>query len=77
MRRLRECIRGVRVGNSLIILGIMAAVLAGLSHWFTLRRLMCVESPVLTQWPLSITMAILSAVVGLAGHFRTIVGDCI
>ncbi len=54
-------------GTALIILGIVATVLAGLSHWFTLRRLLRGESPVLSQWPLSITVAMLSAVLGLAG----------
>ena len=42
-------------------------VLAGMSHWFTLRRLQRGESPVLNQWPLSITLAMLSACIGLAG----------
>ncbi|MBV8267557.1 MAG: DUF202 domain-containing protein [Planctomycetaceae bacterium] len=55
------------MGTALILLGIVAMVLAGLSHWFTLRRLRRGESPVLRQWPLSITVAMLSALVGLAG----------
>ena len=57
----------IRFGTSLIILGIVAMVLAGASHWLTLRRLRRGESPVMTQWPLSITVAMLSAVIGLAG----------
>ena len=57
----------IRMGTALILLGIVAMVLAGLSHWFTLRRLRRGESPVLSQWPLSITVAMLSAVLGLAG----------
>src|SRR5271157_5877229 len=57
----------IRFGTSLIILGIVATVLAGASHWLTLRRLRRGESPVVTQWPLSITVAILSAVIGLLG----------
>jgi len=57
----------IQFGASLIILGIVATVLAGLSHWFTLRRLLRGESPVLTQWPLSIMVAMLSAFIGLAG----------
>src|SRR5262249_62038466 len=52
----------IRMGTALISLGIIATVLAGLSHWFTLRRLRRGESPVLSQWPLSITVAMLSAV---------------
>ena len=57
----------IRMGTALILLGIVATVLAGLSHWFTLRRLRRGESPVLSQWPLSITVAMLTAVIGLAG----------
>jgi uncharacterized membrane protein YidH (DUF202 family) len=56
----------IRMGTALILLGIVALVLAGLSHWFTLRRLRRGESPVLSQWPLSITVAMLSAVIGLS-----------
>jgi putative membrane protein len=57
----------IQFGASLIILGIAATVLAGASHWLTLRRLRRGESPVVTQWPLSITVAILSAVIDLLG----------
>jgi uncharacterized membrane protein YidH (DUF202 family) len=57
----------IRFGAALIVLGIVATVLAGASHWFTLRRLRRGGSPVLSQWPLSITVAMLSVVIGLAG----------
>jgi hypothetical protein len=55
------------MGAALIVLGIAATVLTGLSHWFTLRRLRRGETPVLRQWPLSLTVAFLSAIIGLAG----------
>jgi putative membrane protein len=57
----------IRIGTALILLGIGAMVLAGLSHWFALRKLRRGESPVLGPWPLSLTVAMLSAVIGLAG----------
>jgi inner membrane protein YidH len=57
----------IRMGTALILLGIGATVLAGLSHWSTLRRLRRGEAPVLSPWPLSITVAFLIAVIGLAG----------
>ena len=57
----------IQFGASFLILGIAATVLAGASHWLTLRRLRHGESPVVTQWPLSITVAMLSAVIGLLG----------
>jgi putative membrane protein len=53
-------------GFALVFLGITATVLAGISHWRTLRRLSRNETPVLTQWPLSITVAMLLAIAGLA-----------
>jgi len=56
----------IRVGTALVLLGIVATVLAGLSHWSTLRKLRRGESPVLSHWPLSLTVATLSAVIGLA-----------
>jgi uncharacterized membrane protein YidH (DUF202 family) len=55
----------IRFGVSLIVLGTLATVLAGISHWFVLRRLRSDAPVVLTQWPLSIALAMLLAVVGL------------
>jgi putative membrane protein len=57
----------IRMGTALVLLGIVSMVLAGLSHWSALRRLRRGESPVLGPWPLSLTVAMLSAVLGLAG----------
>jgi len=55
----------IRFGVSLIVLGTLATVLAGVSHWFVLRRLRCDAPVVLTQWPLSIVLAMLLSVIGL------------
>jgi putative membrane protein len=57
----------IRIGTTLILVGIVSMVLAGLSHWSALQSLRRGESPVLTRWPLSILVAILAAVIGLAG----------
>jgi putative membrane protein len=54
-------------GVALIVLGLVATLLAGLSHWLTLRRLRHGQTPVLTLWPLSITVAMFFVVVGLVG----------
>jgi putative membrane protein len=56
----------IQFGISLVVLGTVSTVLAGVSHWFTLRRLRRDAPLVLTQWPLSITVAMLLSVVGLA-----------
>ena len=55
----------IRFGEALVVLGLIATVLAGISAWFTVRRLRRDEAPVLTQWPLSITVAMLLTVLGL------------
>ena len=55
----------IRFGVSLIVLGTLATVLAGISHWLVLRRLRRGAPVVLTQWPLSIVLAMLLSVVGL------------
>jgi putative membrane protein len=57
----------ILMGTALFVLSILTMVLAAASHWFTLRRLRSGKTPVVTQWPLSITVAILFAVIGLAG----------
>ena len=56
----------IRFGYTLLILGLLANILSGISHWFTLRRLRRGEMPVLSQWPLSITVAMLLTIAGLA-----------
>ena len=57
----------IRFGTALILLGIVATLVASLSHWLTLRRLRRGESLILSRWPLSITVAVLSAIIALAG----------
>jgi putative membrane protein len=56
-----------RFGVALIVLGMVATVLAGLSHWLTLRRLRRGGLPGLSHWPLSITVAMLFTLICLAG----------
>jgi putative membrane protein len=55
----------IHFGVALIVLGLVAMGCAGLSHWFTLRRLRRGEAPVLSHWPLSITVALIFTVIGL------------
>jgi putative membrane protein len=57
----------IRMGTALLILGIAGAVLASSSHWLALRRLRRGEPPGLARWPLSVMVAILTAVIGLLG----------
>jgi putative membrane protein len=62
----------IHFGTVLVMLGIVSTMLVTVSHWLTLRRLLRGESPVLRQWPLSITVAMLLAIVGLAGLWALI-----
>ncbi|MGE5362179.1 MAG: YidH family protein [Bacteroidales bacterium] len=55
----------IRFGVGLIVLGIAATVLSGVAHWRALRRLRRDEVPALSRWSLSITIALLLAIVGL------------
>jgi putative membrane protein len=55
----------IRFGTGLVVLAILATVLAAISHWFTLARIRRGDSPVLRHWPLSITVAMLFAALGL------------
>jgi putative membrane protein len=61
--RLHE--NAIRFGVALLVLGIVATILASVSHWLTLRRLRHNKEVVLTPWPLSITVAMLLGIVGL------------
>jgi uncharacterized membrane protein YidH (DUF202 family) len=55
----------IRFGSGLIALGILATVLAAITHWMALRRLRRGEVPALTLWPLSLIVAMLLSLVGL------------
>jgi putative membrane protein len=57
----------IHFGVALIVIGLIATMCAGLSHWLTLRRLQRGEAPVLSSWPLSITVALLFTIIGLVG----------
>ena len=57
----------IRFGEVLVLLGVVATVLAGASHWSTLRRMERGELPQASRWPLSITVAAMVAVLGMAG----------
>src|SRR5262249_54114070 len=63
----------VQFGVGLIGLGLVATILAAGSHWLTLRRLRRGQLPVLRQWPLSITVALLLAILCLAGLWSVFV----
>ena len=56
-------------GVALIVLGLVATPPAGAADWFTLRRLRRGEIPVLRQWPLSITVAMLFSALCLVGFW--------
>ena len=62
----------IRFGVSLVVLGTVSTVLAGTSHWFTLRRLRRDEPLALTQWPLSIAVAVLLSVIGLVALWAVV-----
>jgi len=62
----------VRMGIALLVLGIVATVLAAITHWRTLRNIRRGESIGLTNWPLSITVAMLVAIMGLVGLWEVL-----
>jgi putative membrane protein len=64
----------LRFGLALIVLGIAATLLSGVTHWRTLRRLRRDELPVLSRWPLSITVAVLLAIAGLVALWDLLKG---
>lgn len=55
----------IRFGISLVVLGLVSSAAAGITHWLSLRRLRRGQPLVLSQWPLSITVAMFLAVIGL------------
>jgi len=57
----------IKFGIALVIIGIGAAVLSGISHLVFLRRLERDQPLVVNRWPLSVTVAFLLAILGFAG----------
>jgi len=60
----------IRFGELLVVMGIGATLLAGASHWNTVRRMERGELPNAYRWPLSITVALCVAVLGAVGLWR-------
>ena len=60
----------IRFGELLVVMGIVATLLAGASHWNTVRRMERGELPNAYRWPLSITVALCVAVLGAVGLWR-------
>jgi len=56
----------LRFGVALIVLGIAATVLSGIAHWRALRRLRRNEAPLPGPWSLSLTVALVLAMLGSA-----------
>jgi len=59
--------RAVRAGAALLAMGVVSLGLAAASHWLSVRKLRRGEPPEMWAWPLSITLAILCAGLGLVG----------
>ncbi|MEI8016425.1 MAG: DUF202 domain-containing protein [Nitrospira sp.] len=55
----------IHMGIALVIIGMVSTILVAFSHWMTLHRLRRGEELSVTQWPLTITIALLTAVLGL------------
>jgi putative membrane protein len=57
----------VHMGVGLVVIGLVATVLAASSHWVILRKLRRGEELVVSQWPLTITIAVFIAILGAYG----------
>ncbi len=62
----------VRFGELLVLMGIVATVLAGASHWYALHQMERGELPNAYRWPLSIAIALCVALLGAAGLWRMV-----
>ena len=57
----------IHFGTALILLGIASMIASGLSHWRALRKLQRGQALTVRQWPLTITFALLVALLGVLG----------
>jgi putative membrane protein len=57
----------IHFGVALVVIGVVATVLVAVSHVSALGRLRAGETPVAARWPLSITVALLLALLAVWG----------
>ena len=57
----------IKMGTSLVVMGIVSTLLAGGIHWLNWRRLQRGQIPALKHWPLSVTLALLFGLLGMLG----------
>jgi putative membrane protein len=57
----------VHFGVALVVIGVAATVLVGVSHLSMVRKLKAGEMPLPTIWPLSVTLSLLLAMLALGG----------
>jgi putative membrane protein len=57
----------IHMGIALVVIGLVATIAAALSHWVALRKLRHGVQLSISQWPLSITIAVLLAILDLYG----------
>ena len=57
----------IHFGVALVVLGLIATILVGISHFSAVRRLRAGETPKLAAWPLSVTISFLLALLALYG----------
>ncbi len=64
----------IRFGEILVLLGIVATVLAGISHRNAIHRIDRGEIPRAARWPLSVVIALFLAVLGMVGLWSLMTG---
>ncbi len=64
----------IHFGVALVVIGVVATVLVAVAHVSALRKLRAGEMPVAAKWPLSITFALLLALLALWGMWSTFHG---
>ena len=64
----------IQFGTGLLVLATAFMALAGLSHWLGLRRLRAGQPLESARWPLALVLALLLAVLFLAGLWAVLAG---
>ena len=62
----------IHMGVGLMVLALLTTVLVAFSHWVVLRRLRRGEEMVVSQWPLTITVAVFTALLGAYGLWQVL-----
>jgi putative membrane protein len=71
---IREHVMAIRFGEVLVALGVIATAMVAVGHLSALKKVTAGVAPEASRWPLSVTLAVLLALLALGGLWVVMTG---